>query len=325
MLLVLVLAGISTMLIYVIVLIALKEKFFNPRREYIERWMDPNQSKFSESGGSGGVEKCDLDDEIKMLKSIFGKTPELRNFYQALRQINPKLTINVFLVAVLLFSILVTLFFYYITRIPFYPALVMGFFVGFALPFMYVMFNLKRRLAKFSEHLPDALRIMVGGLKAGYGISGGFEMVSQDGPPPLNEEFRIVLAEMELGLSIEQALQNLVERVKTRDTEFFAMAISLQKETGGNLAELMETLEKTIRERQRIVREARALLAQSKMSALFLVLIPICLAFIVFHFNTQFAEVMFKNPTGVIMLIAAGGLQILGILLIRRLLNIPLY
>jgi tight adherence protein B len=324
MLLVLIICGLTTLLIYFVVLTAIRERFFNPRRDYIQRWMDPNQSRLMETGAVG-VEKKDYEDEIKMLQGFFGKKAQWRNFYQALRQIDPRLTIWRFLFIVVLISLAITAFFAVVTQLPIYAALFLGFLVGFILPWMYVMFQYKRRLSKFAEHLPDALRIMIGGLKAGYGISGGFEMVGQDGPIPVNQEFRIVLAEMELGLSVEVALQNLVERVKTRDTEFFCMAIAMQKETGGNLAELMENLEKTIRERQRITREAKTLLAQSKMSGLFLVIIPLAIGFAIIHMNVQFGQVLLNTPPGRMALLICGTLYVFGLLLMRKVLDVPLY
>jgi len=325
MVLVLILVVLAAFFLFFAILVALRDRFFNPRKAYLKKWIDPDSASGERPGSSTSVERKEFEGEPEAIQKILRKNKKYGQFYYVVRTIHPKMTVARFFLICCLIFFFTVFFLTQLSNVPLLYALPIALVFGFFVPRLYARFVYQKRLTRFNELLPDGLRIMIGGLRAGYGISGAFEMVAQDGPKPLNEEFQIVLEEMELGLSVDISLKNLVERVKTRDTEFFTTSVVLQKETGGNLADLMSGLEETIRERQRIVREAKTLLAQSKVSALFLTLVPIGVACFVIFFNEQFKEILLSHPMGKMLLLAAICFEVMGVLLVRRLMKIPLY
>ena len=131
---------------------------------------------------------------------------------------------------------------------------IIGAFLGALLPRMYVKSQQKKRLIKFDQQLPDMLNLMVNGLRAGFSTMQAMEAVSKELPPPICDEFRRVVQEMQLGVSMEAALDNLLVRIPSNDLDLVITAINVQREVGGNLAEIMDTISHTIRERIRIKR-----------------------------------------------------------------------
>src|SRR5450756_2255601 len=137
---------------------------------------------------------------------------------------------------------------------------------GFMLPGMYVRRQQGQRLLKFSDQLPDMLNLVVNGLRAGYSTMQAMESVSKELPAPICDEFRRVVQEMQLGIPMEKALANLLRRIPSQDLDFLVTAINVQREVGGNLAEIMDVISYTIRERVRIKGDIRALTSQATYS-----------------------------------------------------------
>jgi tight adherence protein B len=148
---------------------------------------------------------------------------------------------------------------------------------GFA-PGMYVKFMQGQRLRKFQDQLPDMLNLMVNGLRAGYSTMQAIEAVSKELPPPICDEFRRVVQEMQIGIPMETALDNLLRRIPSPDLDFVVTAVNVQREVGGNLSEILDSISFTIRERIRIKGEVRVLTSQVRASGAVLSLIPIGLA-----------------------------------------------
>jgi tight adherence protein B len=147
--------------------------------------------------------------------------------------------------------------------------------VGFFLPRLYVKREQTRRLIRFDDELSDMLNLMVNGLRAGYSTMQAMEAVSKELPPPICDEFRRVVQEMQLGLPMERALDNLLRRIESKDLDLVVTALNVQREVGGNLAEILATISHTIRERVRIKGEIRVLTTQVMTSAKFLSAMPI--------------------------------------------------
>ena len=158
------------------------------------------------------------------------------------------------------------------------PSLVIGAVVGFFLPRMYVKRQQAVRLNKFNDQLGDMLNLMVNGLRAGYSTMQAMEAVSRELPSPISDEFRRVVQEMQIGIPMEKALENLLRRIPSEDLDFVVTAINVQREVGGNLSEILDTISFTIRERVRIKGEIRVMTAQVRTSGLVLALIPLFLA-----------------------------------------------
>ena len=196
----------------------------------------------------------------------------------------------------------------------------LGAIFGLFLPGMYVRRQQGRRLVKFDQQLPDMLNLMVNGLRAGFSTMQAMEAVSKELPPPICDEFRRVIQEMQLGVSMEKALDNLHRRIPSDDLDFVITAINVQREVGGNLAEIMDTITYTIRERVRIKGEIRVLTTQVRYSGRFLSLMPIILMAILYFLNREYLMEFFNNPPcGYIALAVSAVLIGLGYIVMNRL------
>lgn len=188
-----------------------------------------------------------------------------------------------------------------------------GAFVGSMLPRFYVRRQQGQRLIRFNNQLADMLNLMVNGLRAGYSSMQAMEAVSREMPPPISDEFRRVVQELQLGLSMERALDNLLRRIPSDDLDLVVAAMNVQREVGGNLAEILDTISHTIRERVRIKGEIRVLTSQVMYSGRFLAMMPILISLALFALNRPYMMQFFNPETrliGIPMLIV-GGLMIL--------------
>jgi tight adherence protein B len=199
---------------------------------------------------------------------------------------------------------------------------VIGAALGAMLPNMYVKSQQNKRLLKFDQQLPDMLNLMVNGLRAGFSTMQAMEAVSKELPPPISDEFRRVIQEMQLGLPMERALDNLLVRIPSDDLDLTLTAINVQREVGGNLAEILDSISYTIRERIRIKGEIRVLTTQVMYSGRFLSLLPIFVIGILYLLNREYIMEFFQPESGVcgiIALVVAGLLIIAGYFTMNKL------
>jgi tight adherence protein B len=188
------------------------------------------------------------------------------------------------------------------------------------LPRFYLRRLQNQRLKAFQEQLPDVLNLLVSSLKAGYGLLHAMEMVAQEMPDPSAEEFSKVVRETTLGFSLPEALAHLVRRVDSDDLELVATAISVQHEVGGNLAEILETISNTIRERIRIKGEINVMTTQQRVTGYVLSAMPFILGTILLVINPDYMMTIFQ-PRWIFIPSIALGMMILGNWMIRRILN----
>jgi tight adherence protein B len=181
-----------------------------------------------------------------------------------------------------------------------------------ALPFAVVAIRRRRRLSKFEEHFPEALDLLGRAVRAGHAFTTGLEMISKECPEPLAGEFRTTFEEQNFGLPLRDALLNMAERIPIIDVRFFVTALLIQKETGGNLAEILDGLARVIRDRFRIYREVRVRTAQGRLSAGILIALPIVMTLILSVLNPHYIGVLFTDPKGPTVLITAAVLQLIG-------------
>lgn len=160
--------------------------------------------------------------------------------------------------------------------------------VGFFLPGWYVNQQKAKRLNKFNDQLSDMINLMVNGLRAGYSTMQAMEAVSKELPAPISDEFRRVVQEMQIGISMEAALDNLLRRIPSDDLDFMVTAINVQREVGGNLSEILDTISFTIRERVKIKGEIRVMTSTVRASGTLLSLIPIVLTVILWFLNPKY-------------------------------------
>ena len=202
---------------------------------------------------------------------------------------------------------------------------VIGGAIGAFLPRIYVKNQQSKRLTHFNDQLPDMLNLMVNGLRAGFSTLQAMEAVSKELPPPICDEFRRVVQEMQLGITMEKALANLLRRIPSQDLDFLVTAINVQREVGGNLAEIMDVISYTIRERIRIKGDIRALTAQAIYSGRALALMPLGLICILWFLNRSYVMEFFNKDYAVcggIALGIAGLLIIFGYYVMTRIANV---
>jgi tight adherence protein B len=202
--------------------------------------------------------------------------------------------------------------------------LLMGFFgvMAAAFPFLHIHTKRKKRLKKFLQLLPDALDLMSRGLSAGHAFTEALHMVATEMPEPISTEFRKTYEEQNLGLSLKLALENLVERVPLLDLRMCVTAVLIQRETGGNLSELLEKVAYTIRERFRIMEDLKTMTLSSRWSAWLLCALPIFLAVYVTLMNPGYMDVMWRDTRGNRLLAVAAIMQVLGMLMVQKIMKI---
>jgi tight adherence protein B len=206
----------------------------------------------------------------------------------------------------------------------FIPLMILAGLATASLPLLHVWWTRKKRLDAFLEHLPDALDLMSRALSAGHAFSESLHMVSMEMPEPIATEFQKAYEEQNLGLSVKLALENLTQRIPLLDLKMCVTAVLIQRETGGNLAEILEKVAYTIRERFRILGDLKTLTTSSRLSAWLLCALPIFVALAVTVMNPEYMSVLWKDQRGHYLIAAAMFLQISGMLIIRKILNIKI-
>lgn len=194
--------------------------------------------------------------------------------------------------------------------------------VATALPILYVMLLRRKRLRKINSQLPDTLDLLGRSLAVGHAFSEALNQVANEMPDPIASEFRIVFEEQKLGLSTKSALDRLSERVPLIDLRLCITAMHIQRETGGNLAEILEKVAQTIRERFKLMEDFRTLTTSSRGSAWILCGLPFGIIFLLTALNPEYMSVLLYDNRGHYVLAAAAVLQVLGILTIKKILNI---
>lgn len=194
--------------------------------------------------------------------------------------------------------------------------------VGFYVPRLYLRRMQSQRLTAFNNQLGDMLILLSNSLRSGYSLLQSVETVSKDMPAPMSVEFTRVVREIGLGLTIEEALAHLLQRIHSEDLDMVVTAINIQHEVGGNLSEILDTIAETIRERVRIKGQIRALTAQQRLSGNVVAAIPLVLGVFLFIFNPTYIERMFKETCGIIMLVTGGITIVMGYFAIRRITDI---
>ena len=234
--------------------------------------------------------------------------------------------LNITVMRLLLFSAMAGVMAFLATSMVSQSYLLRGVIGGIAavLPFLHVMGKRRKRMRKFLLLLPDALDLMSRGLSAGHAFTESLNMVATEMPEPIATEFRKTYEQQNLGLSLKLALENLVHRMPLLDLRMCVTAILIQRETGGNLSELLEKVAYTIRERFRIMEDLKTLTLSSRWSAVLLCLLPVALAIYMSVMNPDYMEVMWRDPRGHRLLAIAAIMQIMGMLMVRKIMRIKI-
>lgn len=198
----------------------------------------------------------------------------------------------------------------------------LGFIAGAALPFLFVRQRRKARLHKFEEHFPEALDLISRAIRAGHAFSAGMKMAADELSEPVGPEFRKTFEETNFGMSLKDALNHLSIRVPLLDVRFFATAVLIQKETGGNLSEILDNLAAVVRERFKIRRQVRVHTAHGRFTGYVLLALPAFLAIALSFINPEHMDLLFKDRIGQMMIMAAIVMQTIGWIWIKQVVKI---
>lgn len=180
----------------------------------------------------------------------------------------------------------------------------------------------KNRIKLFDNQLKEGIMIISNSLKAGYSFLQAVAVVGEETEEPFSKEFKKLLKEMSLGISEEDALKNLITRMESEDLRLIVNAILIQKDIGGNLSEILDNIAETVRERQKIKEELKTLMAQGKLSGIIVMLIPLFLGIVIFLFNKAYMLVLFTTPIGLSMIGISIFNEVLGLIMIQKIINI---
>ena len=189
-------------------------------------------------------------------------------------------------------------------------------------PFVYARHRKATRVRKFEEQFPDALEMLTNALRAGMALPSAIQVVSEESPDPIAREFSILFEETRLGLDLKEALKKLAERVDSAELRLFVTAVIIHRETGGNLAEILDGTAAVIRDRFRILGDVRSMTAQARLSGLILMVLPLVLAAIVMFVAPEYLKGLVADPIGRHLVVGAVILQVVGFLSMRRIVNI---
>ncbi len=286
------------------------------------------------AGGQGGV--ADLIAQSQALSAI-NKAVENRDFWANISRdiaradlhLKPTEFLTIWAGSTIGVPLFMVLFSAFLPALRNPLLLLIGLFIGFMLPRFWLARRRNGRLGAFNKQLPDTITLIANALRAGSSFLQAIELVVRETRPPISIEFARVIREVNLGLPFEQALENMVRRVRSDDLELMATAIAIQHQVGGNLAEILNSIAYTIRERIRIKGEIRTLTAQQRLSGYVVAGLPIGLASFLFIAAPGFMDPMFDErasliglPAGVIILAVGGFMMFLGFLAIRRIVDI---
>jgi len=213
----------------------------------------------------------------------------------------------------------------YIAVMYFYPNMILAVLlgaIGAVIPIAYVAFKRTSRLRAFEKSFPEAVDLLGRAVRAGHAFTTGLEMVSTELPDPVAGEFKLVFDEQSFGLPLRDALTNLAERVPIVDVRFFVTALLIHKETGGNLAAILDDLSSVIRDRFKLLRDVRVRTAQGRLTAGILIALPPAMVLLMRTVNPDYVNVLFTDPMGHFMLGGAAALQLVGSFVLWRVVNI---
>jgi tight adherence protein B len=190
------------------------------------------------------------------------------------------------------------------------------------IPYLYIAVKKNERMKKFEHQLPEGMEFLSRALRAGHAFTGAMKLASENFPDPLGTEFEKTLDEINFGISTNDALKNLLNRVDSSDLRYFAVSVILQRETGGNLGEIMDSIARIIRERFKFRDKVRVLSAEGKLSAVMLVTIPLLLILYLYFTKPDYLNTLTTEPVGKILITVSISMALLGIMLLKRLITI---
>ena len=259
--------------------------------------------------------------EIPVLDSILRRSDRVSALQKLLSQASLKIRAGNFLILCLGSGVVLSTIVYVASNKALIFAWV-GFLLGCFVPYSYASYSRSKRFNEFEELFPQAIDTLARAVRAGHAFTTALEMISDEISEPVATEFRKLFEEQKFGLPVREALTNLVDRVPLVDVKFFVTAVMLQRETGGNLAEILDNLSYVIRERFKILRQVRVYTAQGRLTMLLLMGMPPIIVMGMYFMNPSFIKPLFNDPIGHAMLVIGIALQTVGYFVIRKIIRI---
>ena len=309
----------ATSLIIIIVMLAMASQT-SPEARIKRRLIAIGQNPYATQEQIKDLLKDSAYSKVPWFNVLLTRLNFVRGIDNLFERANLDMSIGVFLLLSMLLGgiIFLTLTLY---SQPFPVAFLVGM-IGLSGPYFYAKYLARKRLRLFLQQMPDGLGGISQGLEAGMGLVQALTTVTKDMPDPFGTEFTIFMEEMNLGLSLPDALKKIQERMPLPEVRLFNNALIVQRETGGSLAEVLNKLADVVRDRFRIERVIKTLTAQNRLSAWVVSCTPVVLAAVMYGFNPALADEVTGDPVGRIMLISAVILEVIGILTFRKLLRI---
>ena len=257
---------------------------------------------------------------VPMLDRLFMHLPKVKYLIHLQEQANVKYPLGVFILSSMVIGLTGYLSGFLIFR-NYVSACATGLFIC-GIPFYYLLLKKKIRIEKFQRQFPEGLELIARALKAGHAITSGMALAAEEFDDPLGGEFSLVIDEINFGSSITDALKNFAERIGCLEVKYFVVSLIIQRESGGNLAEIIENIAHVIRERFKLQGKIRALSGEGKISAIILIALPMIVITAFKFMNPGYINELFSHPLGRLMTLIAGIMMTLGVLVMKKMINI---
>ena len=282
--------------------------------------------KMLSAGGKHGKEVLDIlrrnkMSEIPVVNRMLSAIPRMHALDKVLEQSGADLSVSRFLGLLLVISGIISGGFIYFTKFHYLIGLMLGFGLGIAIPSMTILNMQRKRHERFTEQLPDAMDFIARSLRAGNPFNASLKAVANEMPDPIGTEFGITFDEMNFGLELEDALYNLGERTGSEEMHFFITAVLIQRQTGGNLADVLNRIAAVMRARATTFRDVKILAAEMQFSARVLIALPFFVALILSIINPSYMAVLIEHPIGQVAIVLQLILMLFGYLVIRKMIN----
>ncbi|MBS1189178.1 MAG: pilus assembly protein TadB [Rhodocyclaceae bacterium] len=248
--------------------------------------------------------------ELPAVERALMRIPRISGLDRLLQQAGSETTVAMFLASVGLMA-LIGLLLPALFKLPSFLGIILAAVLA-GIPWLILLVGRAARLRKFERQLPEVLDLISRSLRAGHSFPSGLEMVANEGRKPISTEFRTVSDEINFGISVQESLLNLARRIPSTDLSYFVVAVLIQRDTGGNLAELLDNLARLIRQRFQLFEKVRALAAEGKLSGWILGALPFVMAIIINVINPNFMSVLWTDPVGLNLAIGALVFMVLG-------------
>ena len=293
--------------------------FLHPDRAAVRRRLRQNIIDEGVNKEEDILKRSVLSD-VPFFNRILHLIPGIQRLQLLMNQANAQYTLGFFILTSMFFGLLGYLLMVYLMGST-WQSVILAIGTAF-LPMINLRSKKKKRMAKFEKQLPDALGLVARALRAGHAFSSGMKLASQEFGDPLGAEFEKAQDEINFGLSVADALKNMTRRVDCPDLKFFVVSVILQRETGGNLAEIIESLAHLIRERFKFRGKVRVLTAEGRLSAGILLILPFVLFAGLFLMNPEYVSPLITDPIGIVLLEVSAILMVTGVIFIKRIINV---